>query len=234
VNKIIKIFIPVFVLALFIAGGMWVHQIIQKDVKITMIIFDFGGVIAQTDKQQILKFISEKLNLDQEQSKQLCDAYIKAKKNGKGEKEVWKHFEKEHHILLPKNWQEQMDAVIESAITPDQEMLALVEELKVMGYRVGLLSNTQKEKSKLLRKLGYYDPFDPVVLSCDYGIKKPDQEIYLQFLKVAKVEPEACLFIDDKVINVESARATGMQSILFVSPYLLKQALKGYHINVKE
>jgi hypothetical protein len=36
------------------------------------------------------------------------------------------------------------------------------------------------------------------------------------------------------VAIVVSARAVGMQSILFVSPYLLKQALKSYHIDVKE
>ena len=164
-NKMLKILIPVFVLVVFISVGMWIHQNIQKDVKITLIAFDFGGVIAETDKGLILNFISENLDLSKEESEKLCDAYIKAKKTGKSEKEVWDHFEKEHHVILPKNWQDQMDVVIESSIKPDQEMLALVNELKNMGYRVGLLSNTQKEKSKVIRKLGYYNAFDPVVLS---------------------------------------------------------------------
>lgn len=51
-------------------------------------------------------------------------------------------------------------------------------------------------------------------VSCETGLRKPDPEAYLHPTRALGVEPNACVFIDDRQVNVDAARAVGMQAIL--------------------
>jgi FMN phosphatase YigB (HAD superfamily) len=57
------------------------------------------------------------------------------------------------------------------------------------------------------------------------GVAKPDPAIYRHTLAELGVEPEEALFIDDKRINVEAARALGIQAIEFSSVEGLRAGL---------
>ncbi len=60
--------------------------------------------------------------------------------------------------------------------------------------------------------------FELVVDSAFVGMRKPDPEIYE--LTLARLGPaisaEDCLFVDDILVNVDSARALGMTAVHFV------------------
>ncbi len=51
--------------------------------------------------------------------------------------------------------------------------------------------------------------------SCYVGLRKPNAPIYELALKVTQRAPEECIFVDDRAINVESARQVGMDAIVF-------------------
>jgi putative hydrolase of the HAD superfamily len=65
------------------------------------------------------------------------------------------------------------------------------------------------------REFEWIDRFDVRVWSCQLGIVKPDPAIYRHTLGKLGVRPEEALFIDDKLANIEAARAVGMQAIEF-------------------
>lgn len=64
------------------------------------------------------------------------------------------------------------------------------------------------------------------LVSCEIGVAKPDAEAFRQAADVAGVEPSVCLFVDDKLENIEAARSLGFQTHLFTGVPELKAALK--------
>jgi len=46
-------------------------------------------------------------------------------------------------------------------------------------------------------------------------VRKPDSAIYRQALDISQRVPEECIFIDDRQLNIESARRLGMRTIHF-------------------
>lgn len=90
--------------------------------------------------------------------------------------------------------------------------------LKERGYRLAVLSNHVKEWGwAVVEQLKLRNYCDPIIISADVGMKKPDDEIYAHTLKVVGREnaPQKCLFVDDKIENVLAARKNGMQAFHF-------------------
>jgi epoxide hydrolase-like predicted phosphatase len=105
-----------------------------------------------------------------------------------------------------------------TSITPIPQTIELVKSLKQQGYRVAMLSNVTESQADIIRKLGYYELFDPVVLSCDIKVEKPNEEAYKILLERLCLRPSECLFIDDQIKNVEAAQKLGIESIEYRIP----------------
>lgn len=67
--------------------------------------------------------------------------------------------------------------------------------------------------------------FETLVISGREGVTKPNARIYEILCERAGVAPEACVFIDDGLHNVEGAQALGMDGIHFTVAGALEQAL---------
>lgn len=57
--------------------------------------------------------------------------------------------------------------------------------------------------------------FVAILDAAEEGIRKPHPEIYLRAARALDLPPQACLFIDDLTVNVEGARAVGMEGFRF-------------------
>ena len=98
-----------------------------------------------------------------------------------------------------------------------------IELLKKLNgrYRLFLLSNTnaihlaafQKIYREAFNNGSFSDLFEKVYYSHEIRLRKPDKEIYLYVLKDSGLNPTETVFIDDALVNVEAARASGMQAI---------------------
>jgi HAD superfamily hydrolase (TIGR01509 family) len=53
------------------------------------------------------------------------------------------------------------------------------------------------------------------VLSYECGFEKPSPELYLMAAAAHESEPQACLFVDDLLVNVEAAKSLGFRSHQF-------------------
>lgn len=105
---------------------------------------------------------------------------------------------------------------------PDPVMFALAEELRATGLTVGLLSNSWGNTYPRARIDAL---LDPVVISGEVGLRKPDAAIYELALDRVGVPADRVLFIDDAEPNVLGARASGLQALLHVDHLSTRAAL---------
>ena len=88
-----------------------------------------------------------------------------------------------------------------------------------------MLSDVTQYQAEIVRKIGYYDLFSPVLLSYEIGVKKPNPEAFKILLEKLQKPASSVIFIDDKIENVEAARNFGIDSIHFTNPGQLKKEL---------
>jgi putative hydrolase of the HAD superfamily len=102
--------------------------------------------------------------------------------------------------------------------TFDSRVLEWILNLREDGFTIGILSNLPHPIAASLRSTpGFMEHFDHVTFSCDLRLFKPQSAIYEHSFQGLSVAPEETLFIDDKIENVEGARAVGMNAELFTT-----------------
>jgi HAD superfamily hydrolase (TIGR01509 family) len=110
---------------------------------------------------------------------------------------------------------DQLRADFFSADRIDDELVAFIRGLRPR-VRVGLISNAWPEVRRLLESTWRIaDAFDPLVLSPEVGLVKPDPAIFREALVRAAVLPAQAAFVDDLPENVDAASALGMRGVLF-------------------
>ena len=98
----------------------------------------------------------------------------------------------------------------------DQRMLQWAADLRAHGLRTAILSNLPRALGEKLRATpGFLDPFDHVTFSYELGSIKPEPEIYRDAIRGLGLAPREALFLDDRLDNVEGARAVGLVAELF-------------------
>jgi putative hydrolase of the HAD superfamily len=84
-------------------------------------------------------------------------------------------------------------------------------------YRLAIVSDAQTVYGvPELRAAGLADYFSPIVISGDYGYRKPDTRLFHAALAELRVSPEEAIYIgNDRFRDVFGARQAGMKTILF-------------------
>jgi putative hydrolase of the HAD superfamily len=182
------------------------------------IVFDFGSVIVHRNKAGFCEFIKNVFQVDDAVLQDIFKKFKIAKDAKIAESLFWKCTAEELNLALPKDWELQYAAAELRYLNESQEMKALIKFYKNLGYRIALFSNVTAERAALLRSQGFYDDFFPLLLSCELGVDKPDPKAYQIMLDTLQIPPENCIFIDDKPINIETAKALRIDAILFLSP----------------
>jgi putative hydrolase of the HAD superfamily len=110
-------------------------------------------------------------------------------------------------------------------------MMEWVRALKRGGVKIAVLSNMPIEISRYMRQHApWFSDFDYVCFSAEVQLAKPDAAIFYACLKTVHSKPEECLFIDDRVENVEAAQALGMQALKFQSVQQLAVAVQPFNL----
>jgi HAD superfamily hydrolase (TIGR01509 family) len=93
----------------------------------------------------------------------------------------------------------------------DPEMLDAARELGAGGIVCALGTNQHRERAAYMRReLGYEEIFDPMIISAEIGVAKPDPAFFRTALDRIGLPGREVLFIDDVRENVESARSVGL------------------------
>jgi len=197
---------------------------------IRAIIFDIGGVIALDVWEHMLvdheNSLAKKYQLDHykvfQYGKILWEefSYLKASQSSEWdelEKKYWKKFTSKFNI------DDSIDEIInltDKFILPLNGMVTLLDQLSHKKIKLAICSNNiefwlQRQISKL--KLYNYFELPNIIVSCRTGISKtsPGFEMFKEAVKALKVEKEHCLFVDDRLENIELALKFGLKTILF-------------------
>ena len=80
--------------------------------------------------------------------------------------------------------------------TPE-ETIALLQELKKRGIKIGLISNCYSDEADVIRKSSIFPYLDVAMLSYEQGTCKPDHEIFKKAMDKLGVTASECLFVGD-------------------------------------
>ncbi|MHA1626533.1 MAG: HAD family hydrolase [Candidatus Asgardarchaeia archaeon] len=103
-----------------------------------------------------------------------------------------------------------------SKFHPITDLKNLLRKIKGMGMYVGLISNTAVDwPVKVLKRYRVYHLFDAIILSSEFGVRKPHPKIFLAALERLGVLPEESIFVGDSVENdIVGANKVGMWTVL--------------------
>jgi 2-haloacid dehalogenase len=107
----------------------------------------------------------------------------------------------------------------------------LVKQLAEHGHRLAIITDDSHEMARQRWQCyGYDGLFEKVIISSDYGVGKPDLEIFLIALQEMDCTPEMSVFVDNLESNLVGARQAGMQTILFKNAQQLQHDLSQLHL----
>ena len=189
-----------------------------------VIVFDFGGVVGKVNRKPILQQMAHNLDIPYNHIKVAMagDHFYQALKQ---DLKFWQDFALAHDRTLPQDWTRKLATYRAAVVTRVPGTAEIIEELKMEGYQVALLSNTKQDRANFLRAQGYYDSFDPVLVSCEMGTKKPLAPAFHQLIERVNTEPNNIIFIDNKRTNVHAAKRAGIDAIHFTSAESLQKSL---------
>jgi 2-haloacid dehalogenase len=117
-------------------------------------------------------------------------------------------------------WEEMLGGVIHATV----EILEEIHAKKT--FRLFALTNWSAETWPVaLEKFPFLSTFQDVLVSGREGLKKPDLKIYELMFQKFSINPEKAIFIDDNIRNINAAEKSGLYSIHFSNPILLRKEL---------
>jgi len=200
-----------------------------------VVIFDLGGVIINLDIHKTLDafrtLIGEDFDLLEEA--QLNQSfYMEYEKGNISCEEFRSHI---RGLTSKQLTDQQIDDAWNSMlldIPPDR--FRWIDQLKGQ-YQLCILSNTNVIHVETFHKIfgeqtPYQHPgelFDKLFYSCEMGMRKPDEDIYLEVLKGMGAAPHEAVFYDDKQENIDTAERLGIRGVLVERNYLTQNMLPG-------
>jgi len=195
------------------------------------IVFDLGGVLLDWNP----RYLYNQIFSDQEEMEYFLAEICSPSWNAQMDAE--KSFQEGIGELLPKypDYSEQIQMYHERWIEmlrgeiPDS--VEVLRELKDSGCQLAALSNWSVETfPKVKDQYDFLGWFNPLILSGEVGVAKPDPSIYQILLQKLDRPPDHCVFIDDVLENITEAERQGFETIHFISGESLRADLeeRGY------
>jgi putative hydrolase of the HAD superfamily len=191
------------------------------------VIFDYGGVLVEFQPAADLRRLETLAGIEPDSFEAIYwkhrAAYDKDELDGPA---YWERVGREvGRSYRPEQIQALIDADTKSWTHQNATMVRWVQALQAAGIATAILSNMGVELRAHVEQLPWMRAFPVRVYSCELKVKKPDAAIYERCLQELGISPGQALFLDDRVENVEAARALGLRAEVFRSPEELARQL---------
>lgn len=205
----------------------------KQQSKISTVLFDYGGVLAEEGFHNGLVALAKKQGLDvaampKEAMKAVYDSGFVL---GQGTATDFWRLMRERSDLAGD------DAVLTEYILSGfvirPWMIELVRECHKQGYITGILSDQTYWLDELNERDHFYNAFDHIFNSYTRGKGKQDPSLFNDVAKELELPLSEILFVDDNAGNVNRAREVGMQALQYVDKESFIQQLKqltGVHV----
>jgi epoxide hydrolase-like predicted phosphatase len=183
---------------------------------IRAIILDVGGVLLH-ERDHTKRFEWEaRLGLPQGQLTRLAldsELAAHAASGAVSERAVWQALGKQLGLVAEQVLELQHD--FWSSEQLDVELVQFLQSLRP-HYKLGILSNAwSAARSFHNAKFKFNEWMDAAIYSAEVKLLKPDPGIYQLVLTQLNLAADECIFVDDKLVNVQAAQALGMQGVWY-------------------
>lgn len=118
-------------------------------------------------------------------------------------------------------------------LTPKEETVEVLKDLKKANYRVYFLSNFHLLAFEyIIKTYDFFKLFDGGIVSYKEKLLKPEEKIYKRIIEEYGLKPQESIFVDDVQANVESARKLDFEGIVFKNASDLREDLKKLHVGI--
>lgn len=194
-------------------------KLLLPEAVIKNVVFDIGNVLLRFAALDVVKAIFP----EEKNSLQLTKQIFKTNSwdllnEGKLQTEEWIII-CERESGIPRNRLLKLFTALKEAFVPIPGSLELLNDLfgKVNLYCITDSVNEIVSFLKVKYQEAVFNKFQGVIVSAEVGITKPSSSIYKHLLKKYSLNAAECVFIDDNLQNVESARQVGMYGVHFTS-----------------
>ena len=113
-----------------------------------------------------------------------------------------------------------------------QSTFEILGKLKQNGeYRLATINNESFALNEFrIKNFSLTRYFDNFFSSCYLHMRKPEPQIFKTVIHITQLRPEECLYIDDRIENIEAARNEGINCIHLTKVDELGENLKKYNI----
>jgi putative hydrolase of the HAD superfamily len=188
----------------------------MMEASIRAVFWDLGGVILRTEDQAPRRAWEARLGLSPvDLAQRIFDGPVsqQAMLGQASADDVWEAVGASLDLSPQDRDQLRMDFFSGDQI--DERLMGFIRSLRPR-LRVGLISNAWPEVRRLLETTWRIaDAFDPLILSPEVGLVKPNPAIFRQALVRAEALPAQTVFVDDFPENADAARGLGMQAVVF-------------------
>ena len=199
---------------------------------ITTIIFDFGNVFVNWDARNLYKRFFPTLEavdsfLEEIHFAEWNEHQDAGRPFKEGVAELSKQFPQYAELIqaYDTHW---MESITETL----HETIQIARNLKQSGWPLFMLSNFSAEKFVLMKEQhDFLEIFDDIIISGEHKVIKPDPALFEITLKRINRKAGECLFVDDSLANLVTARKMGFITIRYLSPAQLKRDL--YQLSIK-
>lgn len=119
--------------------------------------------------------------------------------------------------ISPDAWEETVKQLNESLVEK-HDFVQAMQTIRVIypNLRVFAMSNVSAPDFEVIRSMVEgWGIFDVIYTSAEAGCRKPEFAFYQKVLDSLNVEPQSCIFVDDKPENVVIAHTLGIHGVMF-------------------
>ncbi len=200
--------------------------ITSNESNIDAVLFDWGGVIT-VPPGPIVEKLYRQIDVDQDQLRLRRKAYrdddpdsqFARLERGELSLEAYLTWSRQDLPGAETIWDPESAHFLFRHLTVVPEVVERIYQLKERGFLIGLLTNNIAEAWPTVNDgLPIDDLFDVVINSAFVGMRKPEHRIYMHALEKLGVRAEHAVFLDDNRVNLEAARACGLNIVEVKQP----------------
>ena len=201
---------------------------------IDAVLFDWGGVITVLPGP-IVEKLYRQIDVDQDQLRLRRKAYrdddpdsqFARLERGELSLEAYLTWSRQDLPGAETIWDPESAHFLFRHLTVVPEVVERIYQLKERGFLLGLLTNNIAEAWPTVNDgLPIDDLFDVVINSAFVGMRKPEHRIYVHALEKLGVRAEHAVFLDDNRVNLEAARACGLNVVEVKQPIAALEKLE--------
>jgi len=193
--------------------------------RLALVLFDFGGVLAEEGFREGLYAIARNQGRDPEAFYELAAQIIRSSGYLTGrapETAFWHEVRIRGEVL---GTDQALRTEILARFRLRDWMLAVAARIRQAGLRTVILSDQTNWLDELEAKLGFFQYFEQVFNSFYLHKSKHDPTVFSDVLARLGVGPREALFIDDTAGHVERARQQGLLGIHYQDRLRFEQRL---------